>query len=62
MLLVKLMMYFKAITFPPHTVFLLCSAYVGNSDATFLMLRMDEKAEGYTTRKFHKAQAIKFRN
>lgn len=55
-------MYFKAITFPPHAVFLLCSAYVENSDAAFLMLQMDEKAEGYTTIKFHKAQAVKFRN
>lgn len=50
-------------TFPlPATVFLLCSEYVENLEAAFLMFQMNEKVEGYFTLMFHKAQTIRFRN
>jgi len=60
--LVNHMIYFKAIIFPTHSVFLFCSAYAGNLEAAFLMFEMDEKGEGCTTLMFHKAQAMRFSN
>lgn len=60
--LVNPMTYFKAIAFHTHThtVFLLCNAYVGNSEAAFLMFQVDEKCEGSTTLMFHKARGINY--